>query len=407
MKTSIRTIVRICIALVLVTGMLLSNGNAYVYAEEMPTAGAVSGNGWTLDEAGVFTLTQDISDDVAKTNADWWPYAEQIKEVIVAEGVTRIPRVFFGTDGINYSNFQKLTLSSTVKSIGIGAFGGCSALAEIHLNEGLELIGHSAFSHTAISELHFPSTLKVIEGDAFYDCKNLISVTIPGNVEEIEGNAEFYGCANLEEFVIEEGNLKEFSPFTLAACPNLKYVWIPKTMEKIENEAGFGSACVIGYTGTAAEEFVNSYYGEHFHLTFHAIDGDAHSYGDWQTVTEASCVENGLQKQICAICHAEQTKEIAAAGHTWDGGKITQEATGQAEGIKTYTCTTCGSTRTEAIAKSASSENQNPENKNGTGGKANISSPKTGERTNAWVCLLLVGMLAGTVWVLGKKGVMR
>ena len=37
--------------------------------------------------------------------------------------------------------------------------------------------------------------------------------------------------------------------------------------------------------------------------------------------------------------------------HTWDAGKVTQEPTETAEGVKTYTCTVCGETRTEAIPK--------------------------------------------------------
>lgn len=413
MKTITRKITRICTAFVLIAGVIAFKGTTYVYAAETPaaetpaaetpTAETISGTGWTLDGAGVFTLTQDIPDDEVGNGLDFWTYKDQIKEIVVAEGVTRIPTAFVGTGGgRQYTNLQKLTLSSTVKSIGIGAFSSCPALTEVHLNEGLEDIGHSAFAGTALFEIHFPSTLKRIGGDAFYDCKNLTSVTIPGNVEETECNAEFYGCLNLEEFIIEEGNLKVFSPVTLASCPNLKYVWIPRTVETIDNTVGFSNACVIGYTGTAAEELVNSEYGTRYGLTFHAIDGDEHSYGDWQTVSEATCTENGLQKQSCTICHAEQTKEIAAAGHTWDEGKVTQEATQQAEGVKTYTCTTCGATQTESIAKVPSSGNQNTRN-SGTGSQANRTSPKTGETTDVWAWLLTTGMLAGVVWVLYLK----
>ena len=37
--------------------------------------------------------------------------------------------------------------------------------------------------------------------------------------------------------------------------------------------------------------------------------------------------------------------------HIWDAGKVTQEPTETAEGVKTYTCTVCGATKTEAIPK--------------------------------------------------------
>lgn len=40
----------------------------------------------------------------------------------------------------------------------------------------------------------------------------------------------------------------------------------------------------------------------------------AHSYGVWETVTEAGCVTEGLERQVC-ICGAEQTRTISVLGH--------------------------------------------------------------------------------------------
>lgn len=42
----------------------------------------------------------------------------------------------------------------------------------------------------------------------------------------------------------------------------------------------------------------------------------------------------------------------ACTEHSWDGGKVTREATCALAGERTYTCTVCKETRTEAIAKS-------------------------------------------------------
>ena len=44
-------------------------------------------------------------------------------------------------------------------------------------------------------------------------------------------------------------------------------------------------------------------------------------------------------------------EEVAKLDHAWDEGKVTKEATTEAEGVKTYTCTVCKATKTEAIAK--------------------------------------------------------
>ena len=35
--------------------------------------------------------------------------------------------------------------------------------------------------------------------------------------------------------------------------------------------------------------------------------------------------------------------------HTWDEGKVTKEATTEADGEKTFTCTECGETKVEAV----------------------------------------------------------
>ena len=42
-------------------------------------------------------------------------------------------------------------------------------------------------------------------------------------------------------------------------------------------------------------------------------------------------------------------EKIAKKAHTWDSGKVTQEATCTKTGIKIYTCTTCQTTKTEEI----------------------------------------------------------
>lgn len=53
----------------------------------------------------------------------------------------------------------------------------------------------------------------------------------------------------------------------------------------------------------------------------------AHSYGEWQTVTAASCEGEGLQKRSCS-CGAYEEKIIAATGH--------------ADADANYVCDTCG-----------------------------------------------------------------
>ena len=79
---------------------------------------------------------------------------------------------------------------------------------------------------------------------------------------------------------------------------------------------------------------------------------------DWDTakteVTKAAtCTEAGEKQTPCKRCNNNLVETIDALGHSWDEGKVTKEATVDAEGVRTYTCTVDGATRTEAIPKLA------------------------------------------------------
>ena len=50
-----------------------------------------------------------------------------------------------------------------------------------------------------------------------------------------------------------------------------------------------------------------------------------------------------------ADCNNEGCTHIRAVYHIWDGGKVTTQPSGTADGVMTYTCTVCGETKTEAI----------------------------------------------------------
>lgn len=57
-------------------------------------------------------------------------------------------------------------------------------------------------------------------------------------------------------------------------------------------------------------------------------------------------------------CTDSECTEIAdKADHTWDEGKITTEATQEADGVKTFTCTVCAQTKTEPVVFTGLSEN--------------------------------------------------
>lgn len=60
---------------------------------------------------------------------------------------------------------------------------------------------------------------------------------------------------------------------------------------------------------------------------------EAHSYGEWTTVTEATCTTAGKKQHTCTVCGHVETQEIPATGHHWKDN-----------GDGTHTCTKCGAT---------------------------------------------------------------
>ena len=70
------------------------------------------------------------------------------------------------------------------------------------------------------------------------------------------------------------------------------------------------------------------------------LNAKNHSWGAWTKLDDAQ------HQRVCGNDPAH--KETAA--HTWDNGRVTQNPTCAAKGVKTFTCTLCNATRTEEIA---------------------------------------------------------
>jgi hypothetical protein len=86
----------------------------------------------------------------------------------------------------NNTSIKEVEIPSHIKEIGSYAFY-YSKLEKITLNEGLEKIERGAFSYTHLKNVVIPDSVKVIMRDAFSACKDLKTVFIPSSVNKIEG----------------------------------------------------------------------------------------------------------------------------------------------------------------------------------------------------------------------------
>lgn len=94
--------------------------------------------------------------------------------------------------------------SSSVTSIGSGAFSGNTSLRSVSLPVGVKKIGQEAFADcTALTSVSLPSTLESVGAGAFYGCSSLGSVNIPSGVTSL-GDDAFYGCPSLKTVTIPD-----------------------------------------------------------------------------------------------------------------------------------------------------------------------------------------------------------
>ena len=110
---------------------------------------------------------------------DYYKHKE-VKEVIIQNGITQISNGVF----MNWK-MNKITIGSTIKSIGMFAFANCEQLENIIFEQN--------------------SQLESIGDFAFRDCVKLKEITLPKSLKSINFDKAFKGCYSLERIDIEEG----------------------------------------------------------------------------------------------------------------------------------------------------------------------------------------------------------
>lgn len=170
----------------------------------------------------------------------------ELKSVVIPEGVTEIGyKAFCGC-----SSLRSIEIPSTTTKIGWGILNNCPELESITVAEGnpvldsreacnaiirtesnillegckstvipssVTTIGVDAFAGcTGLRDILIPDSVTTIKANAFYGCTGLTKIVIPASVEEIEcydynnyGGIffqPFSGCSNLASIIVNEGN---------------------------------------------------------------------------------------------------------------------------------------------------------------------------------------------------------
>ncbi len=76
----------------------------------------------------------------------------------------------------------------------------------------------------------------------------------------------------------------------------------------------------------------------------------AHSFGDWQVVSPATCTADGSRQRVCTRCGAVEVQTLPAMGHKFGEWKTTKGPACTETGTEKRTCTVCFKEETRVIA---------------------------------------------------------
>lgn len=76
----------------------------------------------------------------------------------------------------------------------------------------------------------------------------------------------------------------------------------------------------------------------------------AHSFGDWQVVSPATCTADGSRQRVCTRCGAVEVQTLPATGHKFGEWAVDKKPTCTETGTEKRTCSVCSKVETRVIA---------------------------------------------------------
>ena len=270
---------------------------------------------WILDNNGLLTISGEVE---MASKIPWRSYNDQIKSIVINNGVTTIAKNAFS----NCRNLLSVSLPDTLKEINDQAFEDCEKLNSIVIPDSVQQLGFATFQRChSLSNVHIGKNVKVIPNSSFSSCTTLESIVVPANVTTIEGNAFVY-CINLKRATIKNIHCDIYYGMHIFYLSN---------------------PIICGYKGSTAER-----YAEQNKLVFEALDPCTHNYPSRTITNEPSCLDQGKRIFYCTNCDSQtKTEMIPALGHDFSGWDVISEPTCTEAGLKYRYCNRNGCNETD------------------------------------------------------------
>lgn len=138
-----------------------------------------------------------------------------------------------GDNAFANTKIKTVTIPSTVRNIGKGAFDGCASMTSVYGLENCEnllQIPDSAFRYCySLKDIDFPPNLVYIGKEAFAHCDELQSVEFPSKLKKIDDDA-FLWCESLSNVVFSD-SITTLGATAFGACFQISKIVLPLSME--------------------------------------------------------------------------------------------------------------------------------------------------------------------------------
>lgn len=203
---------------------------------------------YSLDSDGLLTVSGEgkMKDYAYDSQAPWYNIREEIKKVVIANGITSIGDYAF----YDCSSLTSIEIPNSVTSIGNFALVGCSSLTSVEISDSVTSIGVYAFRGcSSLISIEIPISVTSIGAAAFSCCDNLMKIVVskdnPNYSSDEDGvlfNKEkteliaYHGGLTGTLYVIPD-SVMNIGESAFDGCSNLIRIEIPDSVTSIGNEA--------------------------------------------------------------------------------------------------------------------------------------------------------------------------